>query len=208
MATGTFFFFNFRKKEFPKNFSNFFTKKNRIFFFCGRPIGHDLGHPLHRKQTFFFKGGLTTVLNHFYCLYFLMLPQCFLLLIPGAAHGLCAILQMLLGEIDLLRADPAAEAEVRQSVDYMMSLMQPSGNIAPDLGEALSGVRRDDKSELVHWCHGGPGELFNFIRKLGETMRNFRVSIGRYPKKLGNGHLVHHRDLFSCNPKEISLRTG
>ena len=25
-------------------------KKKRI---CGRPSGHDLGHPLHRKQTFF-----------------------------------------------------------------------------------------------------------------------------------------------------------
>ena len=115
---------------------------------------------------------------------------------------------MLLGEIDLLRADPAAEAEVRQSVDYMMSLMQPSGNIAPDLGEALSGVRRDDKSELVHWCHGGPGELFNSSSKLEEKMRNFRVGIGMYPKELGNGHLLHHRDPFSCNPKEISLRTG
>ena len=33
------------------------TKKGKKKDFCGRPSGHDLGHPLDRKQTFF-KGRL------------------------------------------------------------------------------------------------------------------------------------------------------
>ena len=32
-------------------------KKTEKKDFCGRPTGHNFGHPLHRKHTFF-KGGL------------------------------------------------------------------------------------------------------------------------------------------------------
>ena len=76
---------------------------------------------------------------------------------PGAAHGLSAIIQMLLGHMELLRSEPSVEGELRTCVDYMLSIMQPNGNIAPELSEALANVRRDDSAELVHWCHGGPG---------------------------------------------------
>ena len=34
-------------------FHYFLTKKTKQFFDCGRPTGHNFGHPLYRKQTFF-----------------------------------------------------------------------------------------------------------------------------------------------------------
>ena len=36
-------------------------KKNGKKRFCGRPTGHNSGHPLNRKQTLFFKGGLRII---------------------------------------------------------------------------------------------------------------------------------------------------
>ena len=81
--------------------------------------------------------------------------------IPGAAHGLSGILQMLLHFPDFLQADPSVEQEVHDAVDYMLAIMQPNGNVAPAMDE-VAGVRgarqRPDSQELVHWCHGAPGE--------------------------------------------------
>ena len=56
-AAGDFFFFIFEKKKvFPKMDNIFLSKKNK----CGKKInnygrltGHNYGHPLDRKQTFF-----------------------------------------------------------------------------------------------------------------------------------------------------------
>lgn len=79
----------------------------------------------------------------------------------GAAHGLSGILQMLLHFPSFLKADPTAENEVRAAVDFMLSLMQPNGNIAPAMDEVpgMRGARqRPESEELVHWCHGAPGE--------------------------------------------------
>ena len=44
--------------------------------------------------------------------------------IPGAAHGLSAILQMLLHFPEYIRSDPLIEQQVRQATDYMLSLVQ------------------------------------------------------------------------------------
>ena len=40
-----------------KNFNIFSPNNNNKKRYCGRPTGHNFGHPLDRKQTFF-KGGL------------------------------------------------------------------------------------------------------------------------------------------------------
>ena len=77
----------------------------------------------------------------------------------GAAHGLSAILQMLLNFPDFVKSDPAVEKDIKDSVDFMISLMKPNGNIAPAMDEVFGQNQRPDSEELVHWCHGGPGKL-------------------------------------------------
>ncbi len=79
--------------------------------------------------------------------------------ILGAAHGLSGILQMLLSVPDFLSTDSDVEAVVRAAVDFMLTLQQPNGNIAPALDEVFGGYKRPASEELVHWCHGGPGML-------------------------------------------------
>ncbi|XP_064615891.1 LOW QUALITY PROTEIN: lanC-like protein 3 [Liolophura sinensis] len=73
----------------------------------------------------------------------------------GAAHGLSSILQMLLSFPDYLQSDPATEADVKASVDFMLSLEQPNFNYALAMDEV--GAPRSEADQLVHWCHGAPG---------------------------------------------------
>jgi len=75
----------------------------------------------------------------------------------GAAHGLSSILQMLLYFPSFYKSDPNIEQELRASVDFMISIMQPNGNIAPAMDEVTGHHKRSESDELVHWCHGGPG---------------------------------------------------
>jgi len=84
----------------------------------------------------------------------------------GAAHGLSSILQMLLSCKEFMKSDPDAERDIRASVDFMLSLMQPNGNIAPAMDEVGPRAHhRPASEELVHWCHGAPGNsLFTDAR--------------------------------------------
>lgn len=77
----------------------------------------------------------------------------------GAAHGLCAILQMLLSFPDYLHSDPRAEQDIKASVDYMLSLQTRSGNF-PCATDELGNRARPESDELVHWCHGAPGVVY------------------------------------------------
>jgi len=80
-------------------------------------------------------------------------------LLVGAAHGLSSILQMLLSCKEYIKSDPDGERDIRASVDFMLSLMQPNGNIAPAMDEVGPTARhRPSSEELVHWCHGAPGK--------------------------------------------------
>ncbi|XP_022094787.1 lanC-like protein 3 [Acanthaster planci] len=76
----------------------------------------------------------------------------------GAAHGLSGILQVLLGFPDFVKSDPSAEKDIRDSVDFLVKCQAShGGNIPPALDEC--GARtRPAEHELVHWCHGAPGE--------------------------------------------------
>ena len=65
---------------------------------------------------------------------------------------------MLLHFPEFLRSDPAIESEVHTTVDFILSLMQGNGNIAPAMDEVLGQQVRPADEELVHWCHGAPGE--------------------------------------------------
>ena len=64
---------------------------------------------------------------------------------------------MLLCFPDVLRADEAMERDVHEAVDFMLGLQQINGNLPPAMDEAGQ-ERRAQGDELVHWCHGAPGE--------------------------------------------------
>ncbi|XP_074656099.1 lanC-like protein 3 [Tubulanus polymorphus] len=80
----------------------------------------------------------------------------------GAAHGLSSILQMILNCPEFLTANPQALNDVHQTVDFMISLMQPNGNIAPAMDELRK--PRPESEELIHWCHGAPGIVYLFAK--------------------------------------------
>lgn len=71
----------------------------------------------------------------------------------GAAHGLAGILQMLLGVPGFIDSDETIARDVKESVDYLLSLQTCSGNFPVSTDEIES-------DELVHWCHGAPGLCF------------------------------------------------
>ena len=75
-ATGDFFFFHFcKQKQKNSNIDNIFLPNKTKKYGggggdCGRPTGHNYGHPLDRKQTLFFCGqpqvgrGCMKVISH------------------------------------------------------------------------------------------------------------------------------------------------
>lgn len=70
-------------------------------------------------------------------------------LLTGAAHGLSAVLQMLLSYQDVLSG--TEKDLVWQSVDFLMNQEQ-NCNWPAELGAII-----ERENELVHWCHGAPG---------------------------------------------------
>ncbi|XP_060521281.1 lanC-like protein 3 homolog [Cylas formicarius] len=72
----------------------------------------------------------------------------------GAAHGLCTILQSILSVPGYLDANPGDAADVKTSLDYLLSIQTPEGNFPATLDE----MGRECK--LVHWCHGAPGMFY------------------------------------------------
>lgn len=85
-------------------------------------------------------------------------PPC--LSLPGAAHGLSSVLQMLLSYQDMLSG--AEKDLVWQSIDFLMNQEQ-NCNWPAELGAII-----ERENELVHWCHGAPGKqsvstMFTFL---------------------------------------------
>lgn len=78
----------------------------------------------------------------------------------GAAHGLCAILHMLLDSPwfrTVPISAPAAELrDIKRSIDFFLELQDNEGNFPVALEDLRSG--RDKR--LVHWCHGAPGAVY------------------------------------------------
>lgn len=63
---------------------------------------------------------------------------------------------MLLSFPAYLQSDLRAEQDVKASVDYLLSLQTRSGNF-PCATDELRSRARSEADELVHWCHGAPG---------------------------------------------------
>jgi Lanthionine synthetase C-like protein len=88
------------------------------------------------------------------------------LIFAGAAHGLCAILQALISVPSFVSSsDPSVEKDIRDSVDYLLSLQTPSGNFPCDLSE-VGAAARSEQDDLIHWCHGAPGKILLPRKKL------------------------------------------
>ena len=74
----------------------------------------------------------------------------------GAAHGLCAILQMLLS-VPGYYDQCSSQADIKNSVDFLLHMQTNSGNFPCAMDEAPPYRQRPESEELVHWCHGAPG---------------------------------------------------
>lgn len=73
----------------------------------------------------------------------------------GAAHGVCTILQALISVPDFLDSHPAEAKDIKDTVDYLLSLQDAEGNFPAATDEIHQRTH-----ELVHWCHGAPGVIY------------------------------------------------
>eukprot|EP00090_Calanus_glacialis_P029255 TRINITY_DN46963_c0_g1_i1.p1 TRINITY_DN46963_c0_g1~~TRINITY_DN46963_c0_g1_i1.p1 ORF type:complete len:418 (-),score=115.98 TRINITY_DN46963_c0_g1_i1:187-1404(-) len=81
----------------------------------------------------------------------------------GAAHGLAGILQVLLSIPNYLISHPDAEQDVKNSVDFLLSIQTAEGNFPCAMDELGENARHPD-DDLVHWCHGAPGTVYLLAR--------------------------------------------
>lgn len=57
--------------------------------------------------------------------------------------------------------DQLAMKDIKKCLDILLSLQTASGNFPCATSE--SGTKqRHEKDELVHWCHGAPGNIRHF----------------------------------------------
>ncbi|KAL0128782.1 hypothetical protein PUN28_003879 [Cardiocondyla obscurior] len=79
----------------------------------------------------------------------------------GAAHGLCAILQILIQVPSFLDSDADIDKTVQTCVDYLLSQQTTTGNFlcsTDEIDYSRRIIGNDD--ELIHWCHGAPGVIY------------------------------------------------
>ena len=81
----------------------------------------------------------------------------------GAAHGLCAILQMLLS-VPGYFAQCSAQADIKHSIDFLLHMQTGSGNFPCAMDEAPPYRQRPESEDLVHWCHGAPGMVYLLVK--------------------------------------------
>ena len=77
----------------------------------------------------------------------------------GAGHGLAGILQGLLSTPNVMQLSSDFERDIKNSIDYLLSLQTSEGNF-PCATDELGHHRRHPEDELVHWCHGAPGVVW------------------------------------------------
>lgn len=80
----------------------------------------------------------------------------------GAAHGLCTILQVLISFPQFIEKDQKTKQDVKKCIDLLLSLQTTNGNF-PTKVEELGSKRRSEKDELIHWCHGAPGNEYHLM---------------------------------------------
>lgn len=74
----------------------------------------------------------------------------------GAAHGLSTILQVLISFPQFIEQDQQVKQEIKKCIDIFISLQTANGNFPTKIVK-LRSQQRPEEDELVHWCHGAPG---------------------------------------------------
>lgn len=97
---------------------------------------------------------------------------------------------MLLSAPGYLDKHPQAMKEVKESVDYMLSVQNSEGNFPCTLDEV--GYKRPENKELVHWCHGGPGVVY-LMAKAYLTYKDDKYLLSC----LKTGDLVWNKGIFT-----------
>lgn len=79
----------------------------------------------------------------------------------GAAHGICAILHMILESplFDTLIFNDQKQKVVRETLDIFLSMQSADGNFPCVLEDC-----NKPEHKLVHWCHGAPGAVYVFAK--------------------------------------------
>lgn len=77
----------------------------------------------------------------------------------GAAHGLCTILQVLISFPCFIKNEQKAMQDIKKCIDILISLQTSTGNFPTKIQE-LGSKQRPEDDELVHWCHGAPGDFY------------------------------------------------
>lgn len=70
---------------------------------------------------------------------------------------------MLLCCNDFLEKNPDAEKDVKSATDYILSLQSASGNFPCATEDIGFQMRPEEDYELVHWCHGAPGNFYEIL---------------------------------------------
>lgn len=81
----------------------------------------------------------------------------------GAAHGLSAILQMLISFPQFLNDNSDAANLIKGTIEFYLTLQDQTGNFPCAMDELGSQARHPDEM-LVHWCHGAPGAIYLFAK--------------------------------------------
>jgi len=53
--------------------------------------------------------------------------------------------------------------DIKRCIDILISLQTTNGNF-PCAMDELNARKRPEKDELVHWCHGAPGNCLYFSK--------------------------------------------
>lgn len=86
----------------------------------------------------------------------------------GAGHGLAGILQILLSFPEYLSANPDVEKDVKNTVDFYFTIQKSNGNFPIAMDPDTHKAPRNECKDLLHWCHGGGGILFEIKKFLNK----------------------------------------
>lgn len=77
----------------------------------------------------------------------------------GAAHGICAILHMMLESPIFIQNLQEKQALIKSTIDIFLQMQSSDGNFPCVLEDASK-----SEHKLVHWCHGAPGAFYLFAK--------------------------------------------
>lgn len=69
---------------------------------------------------------------------------------------------MLISFPQFIQKEPQAKQDIKRCIDILISLQTANGNF-PCAMDGLEPKQRPEKDELVHWCHGAPGNKYSNV---------------------------------------------